>query len=60
MRPARDGGRGFQGCAGLDADSRVSTTQDVYQQVLLESQRKAVKKLSAFVMASVRETAAAQ
>jgi len=35
---------------GLMRHSRASTTQDVYQQVVPESQRKAVRKLSAFVM----------
>ena len=44
---------------GLMRHSRASTTQDLYQQVVPESQRKAVKKLSAFVRASVRETSAA-
>jgi integrase len=44
---------------GLMRHSRASTTQDVYQQVVLESQRKAVKKLSAFVRASIGERAVA-
>ena len=34
---------------GLMRHSRASTTQDIYQQVVPESQRKAVRKLSAFV-----------
>ena len=34
---------------------RASTTQDVYQQVVPESQRKAVQKLSAFVKQSANE-----
>lgn len=44
---------------GLMRHSRASTTQDVYQQVVPEAQRKAVKKLTAFVRASVRETSVA-
>jgi integrase len=38
---------------GLMRHSRASTTQDVYQQVVPEAQRKAVRKLTAFVRASV-------
>ncbi len=34
--------------------SRASTTQDVYQQVVPESQRKAVQKLTAFVKTVVK------
>jgi integrase len=40
---------------GLMRHSRASTTQDVYQQVVPESQRKAVRKLSAFVKRSMQE-----
>ena len=43
---------------GLMRHSRASTTQDVYQQVVPESQRKAVRKLSAFVRKSVEESVA--
>lgn len=39
---------------GLMRHSRASTTQDVYQQVVPESQRKAVGKLTAFVNQSVK------
>lgn len=45
---------------GLMRHSRASTTQDVYQQVVPEAQRKAVRKLTAFVRQSVRETALVQ
>jgi integrase len=45
---------------GLMRHSRASTTQDVYQQVVPESQRKAVKKLSAFVKQSAAEAVALQ
>ena len=45
---------------GLMRHSRASTTQDVYQQVVPESQRKAAKKLSAFVTASIRKELALQ
>ena len=45
---------------GLMRHSRASTTQDVYQQVVPESQRKAVQKLSAFVKQSAREAVAVQ
>ena len=37
---------------GIMRHSRASTTQDMYQQVVPESQRKAVQKLTAFVQAS--------
>jgi integrase len=37
---------------GLMRHSRASTTQDVYQQVVPESQRRAVRKLTAFVEAA--------
>jgi integrase len=37
---------------GLMRHSRASTTQDVYQQVVPESQRKAVRKLTEFVQGS--------
>ena len=40
---------------GLMRHSRASTTQDVYQQVVPEAQRKAVRKLTAFVRASLKE-----
>jgi integrase len=40
---------------GLMRHSRASTTQDVYQQVVPESQRKAVRKLTAFVRAALKE-----
>jgi integrase len=45
---------------GLMRHSRASTTQDVYQQVVPESQRKAVRKLTAFVRASVEEAVTVQ
>jgi integrase len=45
---------------GLMRHSRASTTQDVYQQVVPESQRKAVKKLTEFVRSSRREEVAVQ
>jgi integrase len=41
---------------GLMRHSRASTTQDVYQQVVPEAQRKAVRKLTEFVKQSVKET----
>jgi integrase len=37
---------------GIMRHSRASTTQDVYQQVVPESQRRAVRKLTAYVQAS--------
>jgi hypothetical protein len=40
--------------------SRASTTQDVYQQVVPESQRKAVRKLTEFVNQSMKEAAVLQ
>jgi integrase len=40
---------------GLMRHSRASTTQDIYQQVVPESQRKAVRKLTEFVRLSVKE-----
>jgi integrase len=43
---------------GLMRHSRASTTQDVYQQVVPESQRKAVKKLTAYVRSSIKESRA--
>jgi len=43
---------------GLMRHSRASTTQDVYQQVVPEAQRKAVRKLTAFVNASVKKEVA--
>jgi len=45
---------------GLMRHSRASTTQDVYQQVVPESQRKAVQKLSAFVRQSAKGAVAVQ
>jgi integrase len=45
---------------GLMRHSRASTTQDVYQQVVPEAQRKAVRKLTAFVRASVKEIVTVQ
>ena len=45
---------------GLMRHSRASTTQDVYQQVVPESQRKAVQKLSAFAKQSSKEAVAVQ
>jgi integrase len=45
---------------GLMRHSRASTTQDVYQQVVPEAQRKAVRKLTAFVRASVNEIVTVQ
>jgi integrase len=45
---------------GLMRHSRASTTQDVYQQIVPESQRKAVQKLSAFVEQSAKEAVAVQ
>ncbi|MCP5113594.1 MAG: tyrosine-type recombinase/integrase, partial [bacterium] len=41
---------------GLMRHSRASTTQDVYQQIVPESQRKAVKKLTAFARRTTLET----
>jgi integrase len=40
---------------GILRHSRASTTQDVYQQVVPESQRKAVRKLTAFVRGTSKE-----
>jgi hypothetical protein len=40
--------------------SRASTTQDVYQQVVPESQRKAVRKLTAYIRQSVSAVAVQQ
>src|SRR5579864_3728852 len=40
---------------GLMRHSRASTTQDVYQQVVPESQRKAVRKLTVFVREALKE-----
>jgi hypothetical protein len=37
---------------GIMRHSRASTTQDVYQQVVPESQQGAIRKLTAFVQAS--------
>ena len=45
---------------GLMRHSRASTTQDIYQQVVPEAQRKAVRKLTAFVRASVKEAVTVQ
>jgi integrase len=45
---------------GLMRHGRASTTQDVYQQVVPESQRRAVKKLTEFVRQSVRKAVAMQ
>jgi integrase len=45
---------------GLMRHSRASTTQDVYQQVVPEAQRKAVRKLTAFVRASAKEVVTVQ
>ena len=45
---------------GLMRHSRASTTQDIYQQVVPESQRKAVRKLTAYVRTSARESAPVQ
>jgi integrase len=45
---------------GLMRHSRASTTQDIYQQVVPESQRKAVRKLTVFVEASAIESLAVQ
>jgi integrase len=45
---------------GLMRHSRASTTQDVYQQVVPEAQRKAVRKLTAFVRRSVKESRVVQ
>jgi integrase len=45
---------------GLMRHSRASTTQDVYQQVVPESQRKAVRKLSAFVKQSSKQAVIVQ
>ena len=39
---------------GLMRHSRASTTQDVYQQVVPEAQRKAVRRLTAFVRSSMQ------
>ena len=40
--------------------SRASTTQDVYQQVVPESQRKAVRKLTEFVRSNTKLAVAVQ
>ena len=40
---------------GLLRHSRASTTQDIYQQVVSESQRRAVGKLSAYTQTSVKQ-----
>jgi len=45
---------------GLMRHSRASTTQDVYQQVVPESQRKAVRKLTEFVRLSAKEAVPVQ
>ena len=45
---------------GIMRHSRASTTQDVYQQVVPEAQRKAVRKLTAFVRESVQSSATVQ
>jgi integrase len=45
---------------GLMRHSRASTTQDVYQQVVPESQRKAVRKLTEYVRSSMKELATVQ
>ncbi len=45
---------------GLMRHSRASTTQDVYQQVVPEAQRKAVRKLTAYVKASAERSATVQ
>ena len=45
---------------GLMRHSRASTTQDVSQQVVPEAQRKAVRKLTAFVRESVKEAVMVQ
>ena len=46
MNTDTNGWRRCEGCAGLMRHSRASTTQDVYQQLVPESQRKAVRKLA--------------
>ena len=45
---------------GLMRHSRASTTQDVYQQVVPESQRKAVRKLTQYVCSSAAEATVVQ
>lgn len=45
---------------GLMRHSRASTTQDVYQQVVPEAQRRAVRKLTAFVRTAVKQAATVQ
>ena len=45
---------------GLMRHRRASTTQDVYQQVGPEAQRKAVRKLTAFVRASMKDVVTVQ
>ena len=45
---------------GLMRHSRASTTQDVYQQVVPESQRKAVRKLTQYVRSSAAEATVVQ
>jgi integrase len=45
---------------GLMRHSRASTTEDVYQQVVPEAQRKAARKLTAFVRGSVKEAVVVQ
>lgn len=41
---------------GLLRHSRASTTQDIYQQIVPESQRKAVRKLTNFVRSTTQQT----
>jgi len=44
---------------GLLRHSRASTTQDIYQQIVPESQRKAVTKLTDFVRATAQQRVSA-
>lgn len=44
---------------GLLRHSRASTTQDIYQQIVPESQRKAVAKLTDFVRSTAQQRAPA-
>jgi hypothetical protein len=46
-RPLHGRGGNLKDAQGLMRHSRASTTQDVYQQLVPESQRKAVRKLTA-------------
>jgi site-specific recombinase XerD len=50
-RRLRTGGVDVKDAQGLIRHSRASTTQDVYQQLVAESQANAVRRLTAYVEA---------